>query len=161
MPLTNDRLLQSDTTQVEDGMDGGVCVINKTKQTLEYAGAKHPLILVQNGYLREIKGDRQGINTFRVDIPTHFTKHTIDISEPTTFFMYSDGYQDQFGGEQGRKFMKTAFLKLLEQIASKSPTEQKQILETTLDDWMNGNGMQTKQIDDILVMGVQLGEKVI
>ncbi|OJJ22354.1 hypothetical protein BKI52_06640 [marine bacterium AO1-C] len=150
------QLLQSETTQVEDGMDVVVCVIDKAEKVLHCAGAIHPLLLVQNGALREIKGDRYSINTYQKGRSMQFTKHTIDISQPTTFYMYSDGYQDQFGGEKGRKFMKTAFQNLLGQIALKPVDEQKQILENRLDDWMNYEGKQTKQIDDILVIGVQI-----
>ena len=150
------KLLQSDTTRVEDGMDVGICVIDKAKKVLCYAGAMHPLVLVQDGHLSEIKGDRHSINTYQAGTPMRFTKHTIDISQPTTFYLYSDGYQDQFGGKKGKKFMKTAFQKLLEQIAEKPVEEQQQILESTLNDWIDYNGQQTKQIDDILVIGVQV-----
>ena len=150
------KLLQSDTTRVEDGMDVVICVLDKAEKMLYYAGAMHPLVLVQNGHLSEIKGDRYSINTYQNGTSMHFTKHSIDVSQPTTFYMYSDGYQDQFGGEKGKKFMKTAFQSLLAQIAQKPVKEQKQILESALDNWMNYDGKQTKQIDDILVVGVQL-----
>jgi serine phosphatase RsbU (regulator of sigma subunit) len=66
--------------------------------------------------------------------------------------MYSDGYQDQFGGDLGKKFMKKRFLELIHKIADLPIEEQQQQLELTLNDWMGDE----KQVDDILVMGVKL-----
>jgi serine phosphatase RsbU (regulator of sigma subunit) len=68
--------------------------------------------------------------------------------------MFSDGYADQFGGEQGRKFMYSKFRELLLQIHSKPMEEQKQILDTTIENWKGG---KHKQIDDILIIGFKVG----
>ncbi|HAS39015.1 MAG TPA: hypothetical protein DCS93_00985 [Microscillaceae bacterium] len=149
------RTLKSKDTLVRDGMDIAICVIDPATQTMDYAGAKNPLIISQNGKCREIKGDPISINGYRqgdglFDIQFHC--HNVDISTPTTFYIYSDGYQDQFGGTKGKKFMKTRFRDLLAKIASQPLFTQQQILENTLDDWMQGRD----QIDDILVMGVKV-----
>ncbi|WP_299455704.1 7TM diverse intracellular signaling domain-containing protein [uncultured Microscilla sp.] len=154
------KILNSEGASIRDGMDIVVCQIDKEKSALHYAGAQNPLILVQDNELREVKGDNYSINGYRKNESDQrqFTLHTFDISTPTTFYVYSDGYQDQFGGEQGRKFMKKRFRQLLGTIAHKPVKEQKQILEATLDEWMHSNGKTYKQIDDVLVMGVKTGK---
>ena len=169
------RTLKSKDTLIRDGMDITLVVIDPVKQEMQYAGAKNPLILVQNNEVKEIKGDifsinghrqaenpmikpaynpdsRLQTNKTREEEDITFVTHTIDISVPTTFYLYSDGYQDQFGGSKGQKFMKKRFRELLFSISEKPIEEQKQTLETTLDDWQ---GTQ-EQVDDILVMGAEI-----
>ncbi|OJJ23785.1 hypothetical protein BKI52_05390 [marine bacterium AO1-C] len=151
------RTLKSKDTLVRDGMDIAICVIDPKTQTMDYAGAKNPLIISQNGKCQEIKGDPISINGYRQEdglFDIQFHCHNVDISIPTTFYIYSDGYQDQFGGTKGKKFMKTRFRNLLAKIAEQPLFTQQQILENTLDDWMQ----ERDQIDDILVMGVKVGK---
>lgn len=151
------RILNSEGASIRDGMDIVVCQIDKENSMLHYAGAQNPLILVQNNELQEIKGDNYSINGYRKNEneTRRFTLHSFDISQPTTFYLYSDGYQDQFGGEKGKKFMKKRFRNLLGSIAQQPLAEQKQTLETTLDEWVQHGEQHYKQIDDILVIGVK------
>ena len=93
-----------------------------------------------------------------LSIDTHkkFQKHEIDISKATNFYLFSDGYPDQFGGEKGRKYMLGRFkdtLTKLQDISSMS--EQGIALEKELVGWMNNN---YNQIDDILVIGCRVGD---
>ncbi len=155
LDITLSRTLKSKDTLLRDGMDIAICVIDPEAKTLSYAGAKNPLIISQNGKCREVRGDSLSINGYRQEdnlFDIQFHCHNIDISMPTTFYIYSDGYQDQFGGIKGKKFMKTRFRNLLAKIAEQPLFTQQQILENTLDDWMQDHD----QIDDILVMGVKV-----
>ncbi len=79
------------------------------------------------------------------------TKHIIDISKLTTFYMASDGYQDQFGGKDNRKFMRKNFKELLYQISKESFEEQKKILSNKLNEWIG----EVNQVDDILVVEIK------
>lgn len=160
--------LHTEDTQVRDGMDMALCVIDKTQQTMQFVGAKTPLLVVQNGEAKEIKGNMNGINEHhKKSAHIQLTVHNIDLSMPTTFYLYSDGYQDQFGGAHGRKFMKKRFRQLLSGLATEQDmSQQKKELEKSLNEWMSAestgitsenqepNGKQ-KQIDDILVMGIK------
>lgn len=149
------RTLKSKNTLLRDGMDITVCVIDSKARELSFAGAKNSLILVQNDQVKEIKGDIISINGHRQEnsfFDIQFHLHTIDISTSTTFYIYSDGFQDQFGGAKGRKFMKKRFRELLLKVASHPVATQKQMLETTLSHWMEGH----EQVDDILVMGIKV-----
>lgn len=146
------RTLKSKDTLIRDGMDIAIVVIDPQKHEMQYAGAKNPLILVQNQEVSEIKGAMYSIDGHRSeDVDAGFETHTIDISTPTSFYIYSDGFQDQFGGERGRKFMKKRFRELLHTIAAQPMAEQKLSLERVLDDWMQDQD----QVDDILVMGAE------
>jgi len=146
----------------EQGMDMAICTIHQVppdvqdlfgKPRLEFAGAKNSLVYLQNGEMNEIKGNKAPIGGYLYQEELDFTKHTVDISVPTTLYMFSDGYQDQFGGKDKRKFMVTRFRKLLYEIHKQGMPEQEQILSTTLDEWMADHS----QVDDILVMGIQIG----
>jgi len=136
-----------------DGMDMAICKYNKKDKIVEYAGAKNPLYYIKNNELIEIKADVNPIGGIQKEDKRIFNKHIINIDTPTTFYMFSDGYADQFGGEQGRKFMYSKFRELLLQIHAKPMDEQKQILDTTIENWKGG---KHKQIDDILIIGFKV-----
>jgi serine phosphatase RsbU (regulator of sigma subunit)/ABC-type amino acid transport substrate-binding protein len=135
-----------------DGMDISLCVIDKQANTVEFAGAMNSLVYIQNGELKRLIGDKVPIGGEQREVNRKFYSHTIDISIPTTLYLYSDGYQDQFGGKDNRKFMAPRFRELLHSIHQKPMTEQKTMLESTLDNWQQDN----EQLDDILVIGVQV-----
>ncbi|WP_338766235.1 SpoIIE family protein phosphatase [Bernardetia sp. ABR2-2B] len=142
--------LHKDETDIHDGMDLALVCIDKKAKTLTFAGAKNPLFYIQNNNLEVIKGDKMPIGGSDREHKGDFTEHVIDTSIPTTFYIFSDGFQDQFGGEQGRKFMVKNFRNLLFEIHKKDTAEQKQILYQTFKDWI---GNEHKPIDDVLVIG--------
>ncbi|HAS39341.1 MAG TPA: hypothetical protein DCS93_02635 [Microscillaceae bacterium] len=144
--------LKQQETLNRDGMDVALVVIDQEAKTLEFAGAKNPLIYIQDGEMIEIKGDKFPVGGYAHEEEQSFRKHVIDISKPTTFYIYSDGFQDQFGGKKFRKFMSRKFKNLLHEIHAKPMQEQSKVLEGRLLDWMQDH----KQVDDILVLGVHL-----
>lgn len=147
------RILKQEKTDNIDGMDISIACIDFENQQLEFAGAKNPLIYIQEGKLHQVKGDIIGIGGERgTNVQESFTLNVIDISKPTTFYLFSDGYQDQFGGKRGKKFMTKRFRELLFEIHKKPMHEQKMILEETLTNWMG----KEEQVDDILVIGVSV-----
>jgi len=82
-----------------------------------------------------------------------FTTHQIVIEKPTWFYLFSDGFIDQFGGADGRKFMIKAFVYMLASISILSGNQQREMLKNTLKDWL---GTQFQQVDDILVVGFKV-----
>lgn len=144
--------LQQDKTENNDGMDVALCVIDKNARTLEFSGAKNPLIYIQNNKINRINGDLMSIGGLQKEKDRLFKKHTLDISVPTKFFIYSDGFQDQFGGKYGRKFMAKPFRELLFKNSDKPFDEQHQLLKEVLKNWM-GN---YNQMDDITIIGVDI-----
>jgi len=146
--------LQQYKNENNDGMDMSLCVIDKDKKTIEFAGAKNPLVYIQDGELFHIKGDIHPIGGSQGKSKRTFTKHTISIEKPTTIYLFSDGYSDQFGGPEKKKFMIKNFKELLLKIHTMPFDEQKNILDKTIEDWKGGH---EKQLDDILVMGMKVG----
>lgn len=149
-------ILQQDRTANKDGMDMTICVIDPDKQTMEFAGAKNPLLYFQDGESRLIKGDKFSVGGRQLKHMKRFTKTQIDISKATSFYLFSDGFQDQFGGEHGRKFLTKNFRALIEKNQDRPMSLQKTILEEALENWM---GTNHKQIDDILVMGFRITKR--
>jgi serine phosphatase RsbU (regulator of sigma subunit) len=143
--------LKQDATENQDGMDMALCVIDKKNNTLEFAGAKNPLLYIHNNQIFKIKGNRQSIGGFQFG---DFKKHIIKYQSPTWFYIFSDGYADQFGGnpEKPEKFMVKRFKNLLLKIHQKPLEEQKNILDKEISNWMKN----LRQTDDILVIGFKL-----
>lgn len=146
------KALQQEETENRDGMDMTICIINQKEKQMQFAGAKNPIVYIQNNVLNAIKGDRRGIGGYQPEQERIFTNHLIDISEPTLFYLFSDGYPDQFGGEQKRQLNVKRFKEILFEIHGLSLEKQKQQLEERLYKWQG----DCKQIDDILVMGIKV-----
>ena len=143
--------LNQEETNNRDGMDIGIVIIDKLAKTLTFSGGRQDLLYIENGEAKLIKGENVSIGGLQSEKP--FVNHVVSIEKPISFFMYSDGYQDQFGGENNRKFSSGKLRTMLAENASKSCEEQRSILVHTLDAWMIN---EEKQIDDIMVMGFKL-----
>ena len=130
----------------QDGMDMTLCVIDKENKTVEYAGAKNPLIIINDGQLTQIKASRYGIGGYQAEAK-EFESHLIKYESPTWFYMFTDGFQDQFGGPRDRKYMIKRMKDLLLNIHYKPMLEQHDILKKEIEDWMEN----TPQTDDILL----------
>ncbi|MFI5150685.1 MAG: SpoIIE family protein phosphatase [Bacteroidia bacterium] len=138
-------------TITNDGMDVSMCRYKISKKELTFAGAKRPLYMFKNGELLEIKGNKFPIGSFQYDTEKLFTEHRINIKEGDTIYMFSDGYQDQFGGPDGKKFMVSRFRNMLQEINSMPMTEQSQRVEKEIVGWQG----HMDQTDDVLLMGVR------
>jgi serine phosphatase RsbU (regulator of sigma subunit) len=138
---------------VKDGMDIALCKINAETNELEYAGAHNPLYIIRGGNLIEIKADKRpvGLSTK----PGKFTNHLIKLEDGDVIYIFSDGFVDQKGGPENKKFFYQPFQQLLLQIHKLSMSQQQQELERVINEWKGHN----EQIDDILVIGVKFDLK--
>jgi serine phosphatase RsbU (regulator of sigma subunit) len=134
-------------TIIRDGMDIGLCVIDRKRKKVEYAGAFLPLYLIREGSLIEMMADKIIIGMNPDGQP--YTDHEIDLLENDIFYLFSDGYIDQFGGSENKKFMYRRFRYLLLTIHSFPVNDQKAILEENMKTWMGSN----EQVDDMMVIG--------
>jgi tetratricopeptide (TPR) repeat protein len=146
--------------QVKDGMDIALVTLIKSEpnnslkyKTLEYAGAMNPLYYIQNGEMNEIKATKMPIGgrldgSYTID----FKLFSMEINQPTTFYLCSDGFQDQFGGGQARKYMTKRLKTLLQDISPKEMLNQKKELETSFYQWKGSYD----QIDDVMVLGFKI-----
>ncbi|MCS6821859.1 MAG: tetratricopeptide repeat protein [Microscillaceae bacterium] len=140
---------EADHTVTQDGMDIALCVWNKQLNLLEYAGARSPMYLVENGQMKEFKPDKMPIGGYPMGEEVLFSKQTHRLTTNCWVYMASDGYQDQFNGRTGKKFKSNRFKELLLQNHHLPAAEQKNILDQTIEDWREGS----EQLDDILVVG--------
>jgi serine phosphatase RsbU (regulator of sigma subunit) len=133
---------------VSDGMDIAMCAI-KDDQLL-YAGAHNPLWLVRDGELTEIKANKQPIGKFERAVD--YTTHTLDLKLGDMIYLFTDGFADQFGGENGKKYKSANFKKFLISISSESIDKQLELVQSEFASWKDGH----EQIDDVCVFGVRI-----
>ena len=154
----------------KDGMDMALCIIDTDKQKLQYAGAYNPMYLIRkqeklincknldkyriveqnDAALIEIQANKQPLAIYIIEKP--FDTHQINIQKKDKLYLFSDGFSDQFSEKEGQKFMSKKFKKLLIDIYDNTMIKQLDILNKTLDNWQKG----AKQIDDILIVGIQI-----
>jgi serine phosphatase RsbU (regulator of sigma subunit) len=139
----------------KDGIDMAVCVIDEKNQVLQYAGANNPIYLIRNNNgtpeLKEFKADRMPLGYYQGRFKP-FTNNDIHFEFGDMFYLFSDGFVDQKGGKECKKFLSKNFKKHLLEIHQEPMREQKNILDKTITNWMG----DTSQIDDILVIGVRV-----
>lgn len=145
----------SNASNTKDGMDIAIVSFDKTNYSnVEYAGALRPLWLIKNNSkeIVEYKADKHSIGGAYTSDARGFTNHELKLSKGDSFYLSTDGYADQFGGEQGKKMMTKNMKELLIRIQGKTMTEQKVILENNFQSWKASR----EQVDDVLVFGVRI-----
>lgn len=145
-------LLQRHEKAVNDGMDIALIAYNIKNFTVEFAGAYNPLYVVRKGEVIVYKGDRFPIGMSTMEEKRTFTNQNVDIQHGDMLYMFSDGYADQFGSTDGKKFKTVNIKKLLSQIWDLPVQDQKEVLEKTILEWKGDLG----QTDDILFMGTRV-----
>ncbi|MFB6258789.1 MAG: 7TM diverse intracellular signaling domain-containing protein [Flavobacteriales bacterium] len=138
-------------TQVQDGMDMGLCNLDKETLELHFAGAGHDCYIVRQGEAYVLKGDRQGIGGDKEGSKT-FTDQPFQLQKGDMIYLFSDGYPDQFGGPNKKKFKYRPFRELLLSLSEQNLELQKEELENTLQEWKG----ELEQVDDICVMGIRV-----
>jgi serine phosphatase RsbU (regulator of sigma subunit)/ligand-binding sensor domain-containing protein len=146
-----EALQHKGTSEARDGMDISLICIDPDEKTLKYAGAYNPLVMIRNNEITTIEGDKMPVGYYeRMD---RFTKHELSIQPGDVFYLASDGYEDQFGGPDGKKFKAKKFRQMLLEIHQLPMSEQKEIIEKRFAEWKG----ELKQIDDIVVAGIKIG----
>ena len=140
--------LNQNQTSNRDGMDIGILRIDFKAKQIEFAGAKNNLLYIHEGQLHETKGHRLPVGGYP-EYSRQYEKTVLPLTPQTHYYLASDGYTDQFGGPQGKKFLKSRFKSLLLDIHTLPIEEQHQVLKDTFLNWKQ----DYPQVDDILVMG--------
>ena len=149
--LVEKRFVRS-TDKIKDGMDISLCCLDTKTKTITWSGAMNPLWIVTEGNksLEEIKPDRQSIGM--VENPILFKEHKLKLKVGDSVYLFSDGYQDQFGGEKGRKYMKGRFKKFILSVQDQDMQTQLASFEKEFNSWKGSR----EQIDDVCIMGVRI-----
>lgn len=134
-----------------DGMDMSVLSIDHTLNQVTFAGAKHMLYIIKNHELFQIPGSKYPIGGTYYEAKKDFESHTLKIKGDETFYLATDGFQDQFGGNHNQKYMRKRFRNLLLSNCDLHLPMQAEAMQKELYGW-KGNNSQT---DDILVLGIK------
>lgn len=137
--------------EAKDGMDIALCIYDKKDNKMQYAGANNPIYFIRDGKLEIIKPNKMPIGIHTMNNQP-FQNNMIEVKKNDIFYLFSDGYIDQFGGPDNKKFSSKQFKNLLIDVHNLSLDEQKTKIESSLVSWMK----DVEQIDDICVLGVKL-----
>ena len=166
----NNTLNQTlENSTIRDGMDIALCIIDKKKNTIQYSGANNPLWIVRSGEVmaeskenlsffgpdkrgQEYKADKQPVGNFVDAVPHPFTCSEIKLQKGDMIYLSSDGYSDQFGGPNKKKFKRSQLKVLFHSIAGFSIKRQKQIVENAFQEWKG----ELEQIDDVCILGIRI-----
>jgi serine phosphatase RsbU (regulator of sigma subunit) len=139
-----------DEEEQKDGMDLALCWFDVEHATLQYAGAFNPLYIVSQKKLLEIPADRMPIGIHPAE-ESPFKNNTYTLKDNDCLYLFTDGYPDQFGGSEGKKFKYPNFRNTLLNMAHKSMNDQHAFAEEVLQKWQGTE----EQVDDILLMGIR------
>ncbi|MFI5204697.1 MAG: PP2C family protein-serine/threonine phosphatase, partial [Flavobacteriales bacterium] len=141
---------ENSESTVQDGMDISLCVLNKETKSLQWAGANNPLWIIRDGKVISYKADKQPIGVYAGMKP--FTTHNIPLQKGDCLYMFTDGFQDQFGGGTVKKYMASNLKNTLISLNHLDMKAQKEKLHQIFEEW-KGN---LDQVDDVCVMGFRV-----
>lgn len=146
------QLHQDGLSGMHDSMDIALCAYHKTKRELVFTGANRPIIIFRNDGKIEIFRPAKHSVGGDSDIKKKFEEQVISLHPGDTFYLFTDGFADQFGGPKGKKFKSSRFRDVAMQIATQDISNQKRELELVFDSWRG----HFEQVDDICVIGVRV-----
>ncbi|MBT6515684.1 MAG: tetratricopeptide repeat protein [Crocinitomicaceae bacterium] len=137
---------------VKDGMDISLCALNFRTQKLQWAGANNPIWILRKGatQIEDIKPNKQPIGLYHASTP--FTTHQLEVNESDSIYVFTDGYQDQFGGSKGKKFKANQLKEIILENSKLSMNDQLLLLKTTFLQWKG----ELEQLDDVCMIGVRI-----
>lgn len=146
------KIEETDVESVKDGLDISLCMLDRETMKLHFTGAFSTALLVQEKgkKLISLRGDRMPVGVYPKEKP--FQTETFEVAEGDRLYLFSDGYIDQMGGEEGRKFLLARLKKMILEHVSKPMQEQHEWYEKRLKEWRG----KEAQVDDVLLVGVQL-----
>lgn len=140
-----------ENSYMNDGMDVALCSVDVTKKEVQFSAAYRPLFWVRDGKLQELKGDKFPVGGSQFARDRKFTNHKIEVGKGDCIYLFTDGYCDQFGGPNNKKFMAKRLIDALESNHKKPMDEQKDVLERMFEDWKG----EYEQIDDVAFIGIK------
>ncbi|MBL7921937.1 MAG: tetratricopeptide repeat protein [Bacteroidia bacterium] len=137
-------------SDVKDGMDISLLCIDKNKKQLQWSGANNPLWYISDKEIKEIKGDKQPVG--KSDNVKAFTSHNLEYNTGDVFYLFTDGYADQFGGNKGKKFKYKQLEELLLTLCNQPLAQQQAHLSNAFNNWKG----ELEQVDDVCIVGIKL-----
>jgi PAS domain S-box-containing protein len=144
-------LRQDEDSTTKDGMDIALCKINPNTREVEYAGAHRPLYIMKGGAMDEIKGNKFPIGGGIFKNQTNFTNHKLKLEKGDSVYFSSDGFPDQFGGPEVRKFGPKRVREIIERVHKSAMKDAMSVFDTEWETWRG----EHKQTDDVLLIGIK------
>lgn len=144
-------LRQDEDSTTKDGMDIALCKINTVTREIEYAGAHRPLYSMKSGVMDEVKGNKFPIGGGIFKNQTNFTNTKMTLAVGDSIYFSSDGFPDQFGGPEGRKFGPKRVREIIERVHTQPMKHAAQVFEQEWESWRG----EHKQTDDVLLIGIK------
>jgi PAS domain S-box-containing protein len=144
-------LRQDEDATTKDGMDIALCKINMAAGVVEYAGAHRPMYIMKNGVMDEVKGNKFPIGGGIYKNQTNFTNTRVELQKGDSIYFSSDGFPDQFGGPEGRKFGPKRTREIIERVHKQPMKEAMEVFDAEWEGWRG----ETKQTDDVLLIGIK------
>jgi serine phosphatase RsbU (regulator of sigma subunit) len=141
---------EKSVSEVKDGMDISLLCIDTKNKKINWSGANNALWYIQNNEVKIIKANKQPIG--KTEKPSPFTTHEIEYSNDLTFYLFTDGFADQFGGEKGKKFKYKQLEELLLNNNHLALSKQSDLLNEKFENWKG----ELEQVDDVCVIGINL-----
>lgn len=148
------KTLKQESSENKDGMEIAIVAVFPKERILEFASSRRDMIYFQNGEMFELKGEKTAIGGM-YDSTHSFSKQSIALGDETTFYLFSDGFQDQFGGELNRRIGAKKLKELLQEIQTLPMQQQKEYLQKFFDDWIHQSTFDNTQLDDIMILGLK------
>lgn len=147
------KILHQDAkSDIRDGMDMALCTFDRKSNTLEYSGANNPIYIVSDGKMSVVKASKLTIGSIQEEVNYLPEHHSVSLKKGDCFYIFSDGYADQFGGKDNKKFKTSRMQELLLSINGEAMHQQEKIIHKTFSDWKGNN----EQVDDVLVIGIRV-----
>jgi ligand-binding sensor domain-containing protein/serine phosphatase RsbU (regulator of sigma subunit) len=151
--LMSDKMRHTiDDIKVRDGVDIALVTIDLDTLALQYAGAFNPMYMFRGKQFTEFKADKISIGGYKEEAAKKYQDHSVQLQAGDTIYLFSDGYADQFGGPQGKKFKLSQMKALLLNLQDQDMMDQHRILDQTIETWKGSH----EQVDDMLVIGVRV-----
>lgn len=142
--------LKKSGSDIRDGMDISLMVKTKNDQSFSWAGANNPIWYFKDGELVKLTGNKQPVGLYEKTEP--FTTHMLPLLAGDSFYMFTDGFADQFGGPKGKKFKLLQLEELLIRLQSISVPAQMKQINLAFDNWKG----KLEQVDDVCIIGVKV-----
>lgn len=137
---------------LRDGMDVALLVFHRNENQIVFSGANRPLFTIRNNEVLVTKATKQAIGAVPEEMSNPFEEHVLSCVPGDQYYIFSDGFADQFGGSESKKLMVAGLKKLLLESSAKEPQVQKTFLEEQFKNWKGA----LEQVDDVLVIGVRV-----
>jgi serine phosphatase RsbU (regulator of sigma subunit) len=139
------------SNDAQDSIDIGLCIVDTETGQLQYSGANRPLIMIRKGELVEFKPDKMTIGVAAVK-EASFTNNFIETQQGDSFYLFSDGFADQFGEMSDKKFKHKHLKRIIHSFEHLPMSQQKVKLEQAFNEWKG----KSQQVDDVLIIGFKL-----